>query len=526
MPGDGTDLNALIDRHLAEFDRPGVLAVRPGYQVRDDWLTGRRAIVVTVVSKVADPPAGRRLPTEIEGVPVDVRQASPDKRMEIEEPERYARRLLLSPDAGSVPHFADERTPGGERPAARASAHAVLASVPKPELDYTAPLGAGLVPITARTTIHLAASPDAGWPMLRDFLAGTRETLTVGLYDFTSAHVLAAVRQAVAGKQVRLVLDHPPKNPTADQTDATTAADLAGALGAGLTQAWALTRTDRLATAWIFPTAYHIKVAVRDSTSVWLSSGNWNNSNQPDIDPATVAADATEARHRDRDWHVVLDQPDLATVFESYLTNDLTIATAHNDPHPPADPPLPPPGPGSTQTPAFAQFFAGTTVTDTIRITPLLTPDPGGYASAVRALIGSARHSLCMQFQYIELPRQVDATSQAFADLVRAVVDRQRAGVAVRIIMSEFEKVGYLEQLQAAGLDVVHGVRIQNNVHNKGIVVDGSSVLVSSQNWSTDGTLYNRDAGVVIENEAAAAYFQRIFDHDWDHLAKPKALPD
>jgi hypothetical protein len=52
----------------------------------------------------------------------------------------------------------------------------------------------------------------------------------------------------------------------------------AGAAAAGFTQAWALTRTDPDATAWIFPTAYHIKVAVRDRTAFWLSSGNWNNS--------------------------------------------------------------------------------------------------------------------------------------------------------------------------------------------------------------------------------------------------------
>jgi hypothetical protein len=39
--------------------------------------------------------------------------------------------------------------------------------------------------------------------------------------------------------------------------------------------------------------------------------------------------------------------------------------------------------------------------------------------------------------------------------------------------MSEYETSGYLEQLQSAGLDVVNSVRIQNNVHNKGIVVDG-----------------------------------------------------
>ena len=119
-----------------------------------------------------------------------------------------------------------------------------------------------------------------------------------------------------------------------------------------------------------------------------------------------------------------------------------------------------------------------------------------------------------------------NSTSQAFVDLVQAVIDRQKAGVDVKIIMSEFETTGYLEQLQAIGLDVVDNVKIQNNVHNKGIIVDGQTVLVSSQNWSTDGTLYNRDAGVIIHHPDAALYFQQLFLHDWAHLAKQQSTDD
>jgi phosphatidylserine/phosphatidylglycerophosphate/cardiolipin synthase-like enzyme len=131
-----------------------------------------------------------------------------------------------------------------------------------------------------------------------------------------------------------------------------------------------------------------------------------------------------------------------------------------------------------------------------------------------------------MQFQYIEPPKTTDAVSQRFVDLITAVIARQSAGVQVRIITSEYQTAGYLEQLQELGLDVVNNVRIQNNVHNKGIVVDGARVLVSSQNWSTDGTLYNRDAGLIIDNPQAASYFQQLFDHDWDHLAHQQAAQD
>jgi phosphatidylserine/phosphatidylglycerophosphate/cardiolipin synthase-like enzyme len=54
----------------------------------------------------------------------------------------------------------------------------------------------------------------------------------------------------------------------------------------------------------------------------------------------------------------------------------------------------------------------------------------------------------------------------------------------------------------------------------------GAAVLVSSQNWSADGTLHNRDAGVIIYHQDAAQYFQQVFLHDWEHLAAAKAVPD
>ena len=519
-------LTAIIDEHLGAFKKPGVLSVRPGFKVKNDWLTDRPSIVVTVREKVAHPPEDEMLPAEVAGVPVDVRQASERKRKEIEDPGAYAKQLRLSPDLGSVPHFADELRLDGTRPGPAASAHAELAAIAKPELNYSGPDCASLEPIEADVTIHVSASPDAGWPTLKAFLAGTSEALSVGLYDFTSAHVLAAVKDSLAGKRLALVLDHPAKNPTADQTDAETVADLTQTLGNGFKQAWALTKMDKEATAWIYPTAYHIKVAVRDGSAFWLSSGNWNNSNQPDIDPVANPDDAAAARHRDRDWHVVVDQPELAKLFEDYILHDLSIAEAHNNPPETPGPPLIPPGTGSSQTPAFNQFFPAQTIAGTIRITPLLTPDPGAYADAVKALIQDAHHTLYMQFQYIEPPKQTNAISQAFVDLIQAVADRQSNGVEVKIIMSEFEKAGYLEQLQSMGLDVVNNVKIQNNVHNKGVIVDQKRVLVSSQNWSTDGTLYNRDAGVIIDNETAAQYFQQLFMHDWEHLAGRKVQSD
>jgi phosphatidylserine/phosphatidylglycerophosphate/cardiolipin synthase-like enzyme len=62
--------------------------------------------------------------------------------------------------------------------------------------------------------------------------------------------------------------------------------------------------------------------------------------------------------------------------------------------------------------------------------------------------------------------------------------------------------------------------RIQENVHNKGMIVDGSTVVVGSQNWSSEGVDTNRDASVVIKSADVAAYWEKIFLLDWNERTR------
>jgi phosphatidylserine/phosphatidylglycerophosphate/cardiolipin synthase-like enzyme len=109
-------------------------------------------------------------------------------------------------------------------------------------------------------------------------------------------------------------------------------------------------------------------------------------------------------------------------------------------------------------------------------------------------------------------------------ELVTALVDLINAGVDVRLITSEFQDHMWIERLQDAGVDAVEHLRIQPHVHNKGMVIDAQTVVVSSQNWSPMGTGENRDAGLIIYNAEAARYFEQIFLHDWVNMAAAKAL--
>jgi hypothetical protein len=327
-----------------------------------------------------------------------------------------------------------------------------------------------------------------------------------------------------AKKQLNLVLDHPAPDRTLDQTDAETRAALTASLGARLQFAWALEERDPEAAAWIFPSAYHIKVAVRDGAAFWLSSGNWNNSNQPDIDPVNDPAGAQSTlKASDRDWHVIVEHPALAALFEKFLQNDLAVASQHQAQAAAGGAAstasldalstlAAPDQPAASRVPQ--QFFAPKTITARMKIQPVLTPD--NYAAVILALIGSAMRTLYIQIPYITPAGSPEGV--VLAGLIEAVAKKVRASLDVRLILSSFATAGALEQLQAAGIDG-NLIRIQNNLHNKGIVVDSSVVAVGSQNWSPPGVTTNRDASLVIFNAEAAQYWESIFLHDWTNMA-------
>ena len=63
-------------------------------------------------------------------------------------------------------------------------------------------------------------------------------------------------------------------------------------------------------------------------------------------------------------------------------------------------------------------------------------------------------------------------------------------------------------------------VKLQNRCHTKGIIVDGARILLGSHNWTNQGTLVNRDASLIFEDEEIAQYYENIFWFDWKHLTR------
>ena len=118
-----------------------------------------------------------------------------------------------------------------------------------------------------------------------------------------------------------------------------------------------------------------------------------------------------------------------------------------------------------------------------------------------------------------------------FEDFFGALKDKQEAGLDVRIIFRDGREFGaangpkqqkLLERIKDFGLDTDF-IRVQRRCHTKGIIVDSTEVMLGSHNLTNQGSLFNRDASLLVRDREVAGYFEKIFLFDWDTLATQDA---
>jgi hypothetical protein len=514
---------SVADRYRTRLmkDR-NVVDVRAGYKFTGGWVTDTPAVVVTVLRKDPLEAVGdRALPAELDGVPVDVAPATPAEQLRHLAGARRGTRgpVPALPGVEEEPLLAPGDMPGAEDATRGPGAGG---------RGYREPPNLKLSPVTGATTLICHASPDAGWPNLKKFLAATDQTLTVAMYDFGAPYIYETIKDAVAEAEGPLVLNLDRKsNPhrAGEMTEEEIVAGFTEALGDKFVYSTA-------AVGILYPNAYHIKVAVRDGSAFWLSSGNWQGSNQPE-DDATKLDEAGQRQllsKRNREWHVISNSAKLAKMFEGYIKYDVAEAkrvealAAERAVVPPPPPDLVLPAEAELRAPAKAvKIFPAKKFTFTadapVKIQPLLTPD--NYGENVVKLIQSAKKTLYFQNQYIKIPKTFPdgGGKPALKELVDALLDRMNAGVDVRIILrNEGDTRAMLQALKVYGFDMGR-VKLLTGCHNKGIVVDSAVVLVSSQNYSADGVRYNRDAGLIVSHPKVAKYFEQVFLYDWESRA-------
>jgi hypothetical protein len=509
---------AAARRHRDELmQKRHVIGVRAGYKFTDGRIRPEPAVVVLVDQKVAIDSLARRdrVPAVVDNVLTDVAPADTFERLARVREEAVA--VLPRPPRLLIDEL---QTPD------EALEEAV------PVITYEPPPGADLDAVTGAMTVTCHVSPDAGWKVLEPFLSATENQICLGMYDFTAPHIYQAVRALLKRDQVtwRQTLGPKESLPGEDDVDSTKADDLTEEQ---VTRGLRRVARDRFESAFAhvgsgqtFASAYHIKVAVRDRKSFWLSSGNWQSSNQPDIDFLQPDADVGLIPRFNREWHVVVDHPALAKLFQVFLEHDFRTARA---PVPEAvaleaRPDLLIPveeflfeEERAAELEVFAPRKFVFTNAKPLTVQPILTPD--NYTDIVLKLLRK-RPQQRLYFQNQSL-NPVKQPTPEFEELMQLLVDYSNdENLDVRLIFRNIGSVRKkLESLQAAGFNMKR-VRMQSGCHTKGIVIDSKTVLIGSHNFTNQGVLVNRDASLLITNEEIAGYFERVFLHDWTRLSR------
>lgn len=482
--------------------QPGIVRIAKGYRFKRGWITDEKVIVVEVQEKQSFPElkkAGKQLiPQEFLGVGVDVRTAG--LRQQLEFLGLDSEILEAVPTAGKYkdpPHLKLER-------------------------------------VKEKMNAIFHVSPDSGFPNLKPFIERIQGKLTATMFEWDSPHISSAIAKAIKSTRGHLKMVTQ-KTGTEEAVD-----DMKIKLGARFEHVWASVGKGRL-----IPKSYHIKVATRDEEEFWLSSGNWKDSNQADIDPAGENSTLIgPLRKHNREWHVIIENKKLARLFEDYINWDFDEAQRV-----PLEEAIQP-TPIELFVPESAfediaerripvQYFDPLVINRILDVQPLLTPDRTRQGERMflrfaTDLIDSAKETIDIENQSFT-PLQENAPQ--FEEFFTVLKRKQDEGVAIRIIFRDPREFNSAEGITALqdiltllkdlGLDT-DNIKVQRKCHTKAILIDAANddnaaVLFGSHNLTNTGALFNRDASLLVRDAQVTRYFQQIFNFDWEVLATQTA---
>jgi hypothetical protein len=493
---------ALTNAKNSLLGKKGIIDVYPGYRFKNGWITNEQVIVVDVQQKLTLPQIRiseglELIPREFGKFGTDVRTATINDQIDY---------LGIS-----LPE---------------------LEAVPKSGV-YKEPPSLKLEKVHAQMKAIFHVSPDSGFPNLKSFFERIEKNLTATIYEWDAKHISDSLFKAISSNNgnLKMVTQRPGTKEAVEE--------MKSKLGAQFDHVWASVGAGK-----IVPSAYHIKVASRDEKEFWLSSGNWKDSNQADINPAGEnSTNISPLRQHNREWNVIIENANLAKLFQNYI--DWDFQEAQRIPLdegvagteiflliPDTQPEL------VSESRPIAKYFKPKVVDKILDIQPLLTPDHNDsgqrmFIQIATELINSAEKSIDIQNQSFSL---LDENDEEYERFFNTILQKQNEGVIIRIIFrdpTEFSRTKgeenlkkQLDRLKAFGLDTSN-MKVQKKCHNKAIIVDSedsknAAVLFGSHNLTTSGALFNRDASLLIRDQEIAEYFQQIFDFDWLVLAEQK----
>ena len=348
--------------------------------------------------------------------------------------------------------------------------------------------------------------PTHGLLDVLDWIEGATTSLHLHVYQLSEPRLVQAMIDAQGrGVDVTVVLDAGSQGFWSDFDMMNQYGMASELVNAGVATYWFGDSGDE-------PYAYiHSKVAVRDGTSVWISSGNWK---APSMPAPGVRGNV--------DWGVLIENVELAGIVLQQMAFDEEPLRQHISTASASD------APNGWSMPMAEAVDGPRSTTITTSVNGELLTCPDNCIDGLVELIGSAEDELLLSLQYLDMD-----WSWGWGDNPIFTALRQSAedGVAVRLIING----AYLDQdvqdvvdtfnevwNSSDGLDVSAIVMGEDDnvtkLHNKGLVIDQETVLVSSINWGNSAVNRNREMGLIMTSADVAVPYREAWIDDWMRL--------
>ncbi len=370
-------------------------------------------------------------------------------------------------------------------------------------------------------------SPDDSLTVLESILNRAAVSIHAGLYTLTSPSLSASLLAAVArGVDVRILLEGGPVGGI-DEREWTLVQQLCARGG----QIRFLADDPANDTIARYRFA-HAKYAVVDGRTVVVSSENWGEHGFPEA-----------GQVGNRGWNAAIDDAPLAGYFEETFRQDFEPARRDSVPLSAFHPQLYTAN-DTVWNGTYPAPIPHVDVTGPLAVTPVIAPDHTLRDDALLGLLRSAARTLDIEEFYI-------ARSWGTAvpnPYLEAAIDAARHGVRVRVLLDgtsyniesddpidNDDTAAYVNGIaRLEGLDLAAKIGAADphslaKFHNKGVLVDGATVFVSSLNWNRNAATNNREVGLIVEGAAFAEPFRVAFEYDWRDDVNPpvaEAGPD
>jgi len=340
--------------------------------------------------------------------------------------------------------------------------------------------------------------PDYSNETLTHFLRSATESIYVEIYQFTSPGILNLIHEIYNDNpsiDIKVMISERVVS-LGDYNDYTM---------------WNLTQLG-IPVRWTSDTFTfsHQKFVIIDNETSIIQAGNWARPSFPlnEWEPGSSGGFIEKNYEGNREFNIAMTDEVVTQYYRDVFDYDWSIGSDYNE------------GVDGTGTILdwgalnkayyprvfdYAGEFSGQ-----MNVTPFVSPDTS--LEAMLWVINSAQATLDIQIPY------VSNSSTVVDELLDAIVAAKHRGVTVRIIMEEGRNDNDDVALAFAEENIpivwMDG-RFFSAIHNKAFIADNRIILICSINWSEESISENREAGVIIEHEGVAGWYQEVFDYDW-----------